>query len=125
MTAGELSRGHRYLSSLAVLYHRHGATDRALLYGVAAAKLGMWSPSLALTLASLFLKSGEPEQAGAVLSRFDAGERLLNSAPSAREMACASSLMSRVLLRTGDKSGARKHTQRMQEYIRLHGQGSR
>ena len=107
---------HQCLSSLAILYHRHGANDRALLYGIAAAKCGDWSPSLALVVGSLFLRHNEPGQAEAVLSRFFHDQVLLTTSPDLHQMANAAKLMARAKLRLGDKEDARHYAEQATLY---------
>ena len=117
MSPLEEQNASKYLCSLALLYHRHGASERALLFGLAAAKLGVWTPSLALTLGSLFLRLGEPDQAQAVLSRFQDDGELLDGNPTQTETLHALKLMARTALRLGNKEKAQDYTSRIKQFV--------
>ncbi|EFO31935.1 conserved hypothetical protein [Roseibium sp. TrichSKD4] len=104
-----------FLTTLAVLYHRHGCWDRSLLYAITAAKLNLWSPRLVLVMASSFLKLDEPEQAIAVLSRFETGEDSTEFKPNLAEQICAFALLRRAHLRTKDLTNALRYTKKINE----------
>lgn len=109
MTRHTASPIPRLLCSLALLHFRHGSSQRALLYGMAAARLGHWTPTLVLVLAAVFLRLGYPDQAQAVLSRFEAPQTNLMQMPKDEEIRSARRLMARAALGLGDFAAARQH----------------
>lgn len=95
------------ISNLALIYLRQGQPDRALALGVAAMAFGPVTPELALITADAFLRTGQHEQADAILSRFWAPD-LLKSSPSPEQLCAANILLAKALQKGGDTQGARK-----------------
>ena len=100
------------VASLALLYLRHNDPARALALGLAAMKMGPVAPPVALLVATAFLRSGDPEQAAAALTRLERGVTGsaagdLTRAPQPRERAAAALLTAKIRFRQGDAEGAR------------------
>lgn len=60
-----------HLSALALIYLRHAAPARAMVLGLAAMTMGDLRPQTVLLVAESLIEAGDPEQALAVLRRFD------------------------------------------------------
>lgn len=60
-----------HLSALALIYLRHAAPARAMVLGLAAMTMGDLRPQTVLLVAESLIEAGDPEQALAVLCRFD------------------------------------------------------
>ncbi|MEM6339844.1 MAG: tetratricopeptide repeat protein [Pseudomonadota bacterium] len=94
------AKSARIVSGLATLYYRHNDPARALALGLMAMRCGYDKPRTALLVASCFLKTGDPEQAEAALSR-------LKSQPLTQsEEAASAFLMAKVHFRRGDHETA-------------------
>lgn len=98
------------LSSLALIYLRHGDPARAMVLSLAAMSMGDLTPSTILIVAESMLRAGDPEQALAVLTRFERGSDqpgALIKQPTPAEHAARHYIIARVLYRRGDNEGAR------------------
>lgn len=95
------------VANLALIYLRHGQPDRAAALGIAAMAFGPITPQLGLIAADAFLRSDEPEQADAILSRFWT-KGMLRSEPDMLQLKAAHILQAKALHKTGDTTGARK-----------------
>ena len=96
----------RLVASLALMYLRHDDAPRALALGLAAMRGGAVPPKLALLVAQAFLKTGDAEQALAVLSRFDGDASLLSQPPTEAERASMRILRAKAAFRQGDTATA-------------------
>ncbi|MBK4214333.1 tetratricopeptide repeat protein [Paracoccus caeni] len=98
----------RILSSLALLYLRHGDPSRAMVLSLAALSMGDARPSALLTLAESLLRAGDPEQAMSVLTRFDETDPALIETPATDiQHAARHYIRAKALHRQGDNIGAR------------------
>lgn len=105
-TTAEQLASTRLVASLALMYLRHDDAPRALALGLAAMRGGPVSPRLALLVAQAFLKTGDAEQALAVLSRFEGTAEMLARAPSGEEMRSMRILRAKASHRQGRTSEA-------------------
>jgi len=107
IAADARKHGH-ILSSLALLYLRHGNPSRAMVLALAALSMGDVRPSALLTLAESLLRAGDPEQAMSVLTRFDETDPgLIDPAATDIQHAARQYIRAKALHRQGDAIGAR------------------
>ena len=112
------------LSSLALIYLRHGDPARAMVLSLAGMAMGDLTPSTILIVAEAMLRAGDPEQAMTVLTRFDRKPDqpgALSHAPNQAEIAARHYITARILHRRGDNEGARAALARSREAQLLHG----
>lgn len=106
-----------HLSALALIYLRHAAPARAMVLGLAAMTMGDLRPQTVLLVAQSLIEAGDPEQALAVLERFDSAgtddeTRGLSAAPTTAQVAARHYLTARVLHRQGRAEAARAEMDR-------------
>lgn len=94
------------VASLALMYLRHADAPRALALGLAAMKQGPVRAELALLVATAFLRTGDAEQALAVLERFDFAPSGFPVPPRDEERAAALVLKAKAEHRRGETMAA-------------------
>ena len=94
------------VASLALMYLRHADAPRALALGLAAMKQGPVRAELALLVATAFLRTGDADQALAVLERFDFGPEGFPVPPGRDERAAALVLKAKAEHRRGQSMAA-------------------
>ena len=97
------------VASLALMYLRHADAPRALALGLAAMKQGPVRAELALLVATAFLRTGDPEQALAVLERFDFAPDGFPVPPDTDERAAALVLKAKAEHRRGQSMAAQAY----------------
>lgn len=104
----QVQKHGRTLSSLALLYLRHGDPSRAMVLSLAAMSMGDIRPASLLILAEAMLRAGDPGQALTVLQRFDQMDLgLVAPAPNQVEEAARQYITAKILHKQGDADGAR------------------
>lgn len=101
----EAARHAPVLTSLGLLYLRHGDAPRALVLGLTALAMGDRRPQAALMVADALLQASDPEQALAVLTRFDQPD-MLTPQPDTTQRAACHHLRARALMRQGSREQA-------------------
>ena len=116
---GDAAVHGRHLSALALIYLRHAAPARAMVLGLAAMTMGDLRPQTVLLVAEALIEAGDPEQALAVLARFDddpsidAGSPARLDVPATQaQIAARHYLTARVLYRQGRPEAARAEMDR-------------
>lgn len=101
------SRDARLIGALALMYLRHDDPARALALGLAAMRCEPVPPQLALLVGTAFLRTGDVEQALAVLERFENGAPRLSPAPCRTTFRAVQILRAKAAHRQGRKEEAR------------------
>lgn len=97
----------RLIGALALMYLRHDDPARALALGLAAMRCTPVPPRLALLVGTAFLRTGEVEQALAVLERFENGAPGLSPAPCRATLRAVQILRAKSAHRQGRRDEAR------------------
>jgi predicted Zn-dependent protease len=100
--AVSMNKAQAAVAGLAAIYLKHNDAARAIVLSLLAMKLGPPEPYLALIAASAFLRTQEPEQALAVLSRFENSAEKLSREPSPLEVAAYELLLAKASYTLGD-----------------------
>ncbi|RMC34923.1 tetratricopeptide repeat protein [Paracoccus alkanivorans] len=110
-------RGHgEVLASLGLIYLRHGDPARAMVLGLAAMSMGDLSPKTILMIGEAMLLAGDPQQASAVLSRFDRDDGLATP-PSQAERAARHYIAARIHDRLGETERARAELKQARDIV--------
>lgn len=115
-TAALRSHG-QVLASLGLIYLRHGDPARAMVLGLAAMAMDELSPATILLVAEAMLGAGDPEQALAVLTRFDRAGGM-SAEPNPAERGARHYITARILFRRGETDAARTELQHAQDAAR-------
>lgn len=94
-------RSAQIVAGLATLYYRHNDFPRALALGIMALKYGSDTSQTVLLVAACFLKTGEAQQAEAVLTRLE------NRDLSTDERQALTYLKAKIEFRLGNTDDAR------------------
>lgn len=101
------SRDAQLVGSLALMYLRHDDPARALALGLAAMRSEPVPPRLLLLVGTAFLRTGDVEQALAVLSRFENGADGLSPSPNTATLQSVQILKAKAAYRQGRPDEAR------------------
>ena len=104
---GMASRDAQLIGSLALMYLRHDDAPRALALGLAAMKSEPVAPRLALLVGTAFLRTGDVEQALAVLTRFENGAEGMEPSPCRTTLRSVQILRAKAAYRQGRTEEAR------------------